>query len=252
MPIHKTNEICIFLQARMSSVRLPGKSLMNISGYPLVVLSALRAGNTGRKVVVLTSTDKSDDILFDIISSYGIECLRGDLKNVLGRFKEATDRLGLYKDSLIVRLTGDNIVPDGKLIDNLIKAYQELEKIDYIGADYLNDKLPYGINVELFLLSALDNAYYSARSMYDLEHVTPWIKKNYKCNGMSPYIDDIEYTSQKLNLTIDSIEELEYMRSIFQKIDRPLHIPWHEVCKIASESNSKNNMEKGDKVLKKT
>lgn len=246
------NDICIFLQARMSSSRLPGKSLMDVSGYPLAVLSALRAGNTGRKVVVLTSTDKSDDILFDMVSSYGIECLRGDLKNVLLRFKEAADRLGLDKGSLIVRLTGDNIVPDGELIDNLIKAYQELEKIDYIGADYPNDKLPYGVNVELFLLSALDDAHHNARSAYDLEHVTPWIKKNYRCDGMSPYVDDIEYDTEELNLTIDSNEELEFMRSIFQKIDQPLHIPWYEVCKIADQINPKNNKRRNDNLLKKT
>ena len=72
-------DTCIFLQARMSSSRLPGKSLMTISGYPLVVLSALRASNTGLRVVVVTSTEASDDVLFDLVLSYGIECFRGNL-----------------------------------------------------------------------------------------------------------------------------------------------------------------------------
>ena len=232
-------DVFIFLQARMSSSRLPGKSLKDVSGYPLAVLSALRAANTGHKVVVLTSTDKSDNDLYDVISSYGLECLRGDLKNVLLRFKEAADRLSLNKDCLIVRLTADNIVPDGELIDKLIYAYQELEEVDYIGADYPNDGLPYGVNVELFLLSALDDAYQNATSEYDLEHVTPWIKKNYRSHGMFPYLNDVELCNEKLNLTIDTNEELEFMRLIFQKIDQPIDIPWHEVCKVAEEISLK-------------
>ena len=88
---------CIFIQARMSSKRLPGKSIMSIGGYPLVVLAALRAGNTGQRVIVVTSEDKSDDELFEIVTSYGIECFRGNLSNVLLRFKEASDFYNLKK-----------------------------------------------------------------------------------------------------------------------------------------------------------
>ncbi|WP_407484669.1 cytidylyltransferase domain-containing protein [Acinetobacter baumannii] len=39
----------IFIQARTNSSRLPGKSLLTINGLPLVVLSAKRAGNTGKR-----------------------------------------------------------------------------------------------------------------------------------------------------------------------------------------------------------
>ena len=236
-------EPCIFLQARMSSIRLPGKSLMQISGYPLVVLAALRAKNTGLRVVVVTSSEPSDDLLFESVLSYGIECFRGNLENVLLRFKEASSSLKLHKDSLIIRLTGDNIVPDGVLIDELISLYSTYPKINYLGADYPQDNLPYGVNVELFKAHCLDDALMNATEDYDLENVTPWIKRHSICIGMTPKIPKNyrNYISSKLNLTIDSNDELEVMRYIYNQIRRPLEEPWYKICKTAYQMNPKNS-----------
>ena len=49
----------------MSSSRLPAKVLLPIENIPLVVLAAKRASNTGIEVLVVTSTDVSDDMLCD-------------------------------------------------------------------------------------------------------------------------------------------------------------------------------------------
>jgi len=231
------SESCVFVQARMSSHRLPGKSLMQISGYPLVVLAALRAKNTGLRVVVVTSCEPSDDILFESVISYGIECFRGNLKNVLLRFKEASDSLKLHKDSLIIRLTGDNTVPDGALIDELISQYSSHSEVNYLGAHYPQDNLPYGLNIEVFKVHYLDDALMNASTDYDLEHVTPWIKRHSNCIGMTPKIPEKynNYISSKLNLTIDSNDELKVMRSIFNQIRRPVDEPWYKICRIACQ-----------------
>ena len=226
---------CIFLQARMTSTRLPGKSIMVIGGYPLVVLAALRAGNTGLRVIVVTSEEKSDDELFEIVSSYGIECFRGNLSNVLLRFKEASDFLNLQKQSLIVRLTGDNVVPDGNMIDELIQLFKKNVMINYIGANYPNDNLPYGVNAEVFRVQSLDDAFLNASTKFDLEHVTPWIKRNNNTMGISLNIpkNDISYVSSNLNLTIDTIREFEVMKSVFNEVERPTEESWYKISRIA-------------------
>lgn len=226
---------CIFIQARMSSKRLPGKSLMRISGYPLVVLAALRAGNTGQRVIVVTSEDKSDDELFEIVTSYGIECFRGSLSNVLLRFKEASDFYNLKKLSLIVRLTADNIVPDGQLIDELIELYEENMMVNYIGANHPFDNLPYGVNAEVFSVKSLDEAFLSATNEFDLEHVTPWIKRHNNSLGMFLRVpkDHISYISSKLNLTIDSQADFEVMKGIFYEVDRPIEESWYKITRVA-------------------
>ena len=199
----------------MTSKRFPGKSLMKIAGFPLVVLSALRAGNTGIRVVIVTSTDSSDDVLFDEVSSYGIECFRGNLNNVLHRFKEAADYLKLSQDSIIIRLTGDNVVPDGGLINDLIGLYVNNSKINYIGANYPHDNLPYGVNAELFKVSSLRDACFNASSDYDLENVTPI------------YTDFEGWSDSVMNAT--TFTELpdkakEYIDFLSQELETPIKI----------------------------
>tara|TARA_B110000238_G_C16097645_1_gene426821 strand:+ start:711 stop:1406 length:696 start_codon:yes stop_codon:yes gene_type:complete len=225
-------DTCIFLQARMDSRRLPGKSLMKIAGFPIFVLSALRARNTGIRVVIVTSTESSDDSLFQEALSYGLECFRGNLKNVLLRFKEASDYLKLAQDDIIIRLTGDNVIPDGRLIDEHVSFFIKNKNIDYIGADYPNDNLPYGVNVELFQVSSLEKAFINASSDFDLEHVTPWIKRHSNCKGLSPYIPFAQkpYLNCKQSLTIDTLDDLELMRSFFEEVDEPLKESWFKIA----------------------
>ena len=57
------------IQARSSSSRLPGKSLMLVGGMPLVQLCAVRAKNPFSQVLVATSNDDSDDELKEPPSS---------------------------------------------------------------------------------------------------------------------------------------------------------------------------------------
>ena len=77
MKIRK-KKINIFLQARSNSQRLPFKSLLPINKIPLVVLCAKRLKGKIFNVVVLTSNQKSDDYLVDILKKHKIEFYRGD------------------------------------------------------------------------------------------------------------------------------------------------------------------------------
>ena len=47
----------VIIQARTNSTRLPGKVLLPISSIPIVVLSAKRAANTEKEVIVVTSNE---------------------------------------------------------------------------------------------------------------------------------------------------------------------------------------------------
>ena len=53
----------VIIQARTNSTRLPGKVLLPISSIPIVVLSAKRAVNTEKEVIVVTSNEETDDAL---------------------------------------------------------------------------------------------------------------------------------------------------------------------------------------------
>ena len=111
----------VVIQARTTSSRLPAKVLLTVAGYPLVVLVAKRAANTGREVIVVISNENTDDYLAEVIANAGIRLFRGSLENVLSRFVDALESYD--SDTVVVRLTADNVLPDGYLIDEVEKQF---------------------------------------------------------------------------------------------------------------------------------
>src|SRR4051812_23817156 len=110
----------IILQARSTSSRLPGKALLPVAGYPSAVLAALRAGNRGLPVIAASSRDSSDDVLIQAFHRHSVQTFRGPLHDVLARYCLAvTD---MMDDTIVVRITGDNVVPDGDFVRELIEV----------------------------------------------------------------------------------------------------------------------------------
>ena len=79
--------ICI-IQSRLSSNRFPGKMLTNFNGIPLLgrVIDRVSLAKGVTKIVVATSDSISDNHIESFCFERGIECFRGDLKNVADRF----------------------------------------------------------------------------------------------------------------------------------------------------------------------
>ena len=146
----------------------------------MVVLAAKRAANNGKRVLVVTSSHESDDLLCSCLQFNQIEFFRGSLDNTLERFIMA---LSEYEDNTIVhRLTADNVFPDGILVDELEKEFIDKE-YEYLICNGSDSGLPYGLSVETFRLASLREAYKLANSKYDLEHVTPYVKRNKEIRG---------------------------------------------------------------------
>ena len=152
----------IIVQARTSSRRLPGKVLLPINGVPMAILVAQRAANTGRDVLIATSTDPSDDLLCSCAADYRIPTFRGPLENVLGRF--AIIVADLADDAPVVRLTADNPVPDGALIDEVVGHFLS-EGLNYIRTNGEGSGLPHGVSLEVTRAGLLKQADASARSL---------------------------------------------------------------------------------------
>src|SRR5579859_147338 len=140
-------ETVIIIQARTNSSRLPGKALLPVGGYPSAVLAALRASNLGLETLVATSSEHSDDALADVLGQHGIRVVRGPLQDVLARFALAAAELP--DECVVVRLTGDNVVPDGYLVQELVSAFVE-SGVDYLSQDSPQSRLPYGLGGEAF------------------------------------------------------------------------------------------------------
>lgn len=208
----------VILQARTNSSRLPGKVLLPLGGYPLVVLAAKRAGNQGHKVIVATSDESTDDTLCEILDYHEIENFRGSLNNTLDRVVQA---LASFDDNTIVhRLTADNIFPDGILLDEIEKDFVA-RKLNYLTSTHKNSGLPYGVSVEVMRLHSLREANYGATSDYDREHVTPHIITQWGAQ----YFRGYEYLQKAhFRCTIDTFDDYMELQQVFADVENSVSV----------------------------
>ena len=217
----------VVLQARTSSTRLPGKVLLPVCRLPVVVLAARRAARDGVETVVATSDDASDDRLADMLRQHGLRHLRGSLDDVLARYIAAT--ADLDDGDICVRLTSDNVFPDGDFVRRLIAA-AEANGHGYAGFSGGAEALPYGLAGEAVRVGLLRQADRATREPYDREHVTPWIIRQCGRNAPAmPRVDALDLSG--LRCTIDTLDDYRTVTSALAGLADPVAAPWQELCR---------------------
>lgn len=204
------------IQARMSSSRFPGKVLEELAGRPAIafMVERVRRAKTIDKVVVLTSTDTTDDAIAEAARKHQFEIFRGDLHDVLLRYEQAADHYGA---STIVRLTGDCPLIDPCLVDMVVRAREEAS------ADYSSNTEPPtfadGMDVECFTRAALHRAGAEALTGPEREHVTVWMRA--KDSPLRRVNVESIFDSAHLRLTVDYPDDLEVIRRLVAGVGRP-------------------------------
>jgi len=205
------------VQARTSSSRLPGKVLLPIGTKPMVLyqLERLRRCRRLDRVVLATSSHSSDDTLADVVSAEGFTVFRGDLQDVLERFRACSAQEGA---STVVRLTGDCPLSDPALIDELVEAFAN-GNWDYLAncVDERQLSVPDGFDVEVFRAELLERAASEALLSSEREHVTPWFRSDgaglrwghFRHQPVRPYY----------RVTVDDPADLEVVRAIVAALE---------------------------------
>ena len=186
--------ILTLIQARMHSTRLPGKVLKPILGKPMLhyQIERVRRAKSIDKLIVATSVDNSDNKIEQFCEEEKVSWFRGSMDNVLDRFYQAAKA---YKPDHIIRLTGDCPLIDPMIIDSLIgfhlkgdfdyssntAPYRIWNHSDYSKSSFDYSKnsagyfFPNGLNVEVFRMKCLQDAWKEAQLDLDKEHVTRFI-----------------------------------------------------------------------------
>jgi spore coat polysaccharide biosynthesis protein SpsF len=199
----------------MSSSRLPGKVMAPVLGEPMIgrQVERLRRARLIDTLVVATSTDPSDDPLAAYCESLDLDVHRGDLNDVLGRYRGA---LELYPvATAVIRLTADCPLTDPALVDRVIEHHHAAD------ADYTSNTLgtrtyPHGLDTEVIRPETLVEAAERASDPYEREHVTPYIYRRpetYRLVGVSRHESLAE-----LRWTVDFPEDMAFVRDVYAKL----------------------------------
>ncbi len=210
------NKVYGFLQARMSSNRLPGKVLMDVENKRLLqyLVDRLSISVELDKVIVLTSNESSDDPIDSYCKEAGIEVFRGSLNNVSQRFLDAAD---FYGCDAFVRISADSPLLDSKIVDQLVYDFRESNH-DLV-TNVFPRSFPKGQSVEVCRTQLLRDLLPEYKDALDLELITTFFYKN-SARIKIKNIANSRGNESHLNFCVDDDETLNQFKSILKRLDR--------------------------------
>jgi spore coat polysaccharide biosynthesis protein SpsF len=130
----------------------------------------------------------------------------------------------------VIRATADNPFVD---FDGPARLLRLLDA----GADYaIEEGLPVGAAVEAMRVEVLREAGELASTTYEREHVTPFIRQSVEryavCAAPAPF----ELRRPSLRLTVDTRQDLQFVRSLVEQTDEAVLLPLGEVIALADRS----------------
>lgn len=227
----KEKKIICIVQARMSSKRLPGKTLIEIQGKTCIERVLERIGKSKKidQTWVATSIDKTDDELSKFLKDRRFNVYRGALNDVLSRYTEIAKKI---MPKYIVRITGDCPLIDSSIIDDVITKGLETN------ADYVSNTIirtyPDGLDVEFFKTECLFKAEAFSNNPVMREHVTPYLSGNlstiYECGNFIREQVKNNKNYSHYRWTLDVPEDLKLMNIIFQELND--YCSWQQVINL--------------------
>src|SRR3989344_7836087 len=166
-------KLCI-IQARMGSTRLPNKVLLEVKRTPLLEyeIQGVKRATLIDRIVVATTDSPADEKIVELCSKIGVDYFRGSEKDVLDRYYQCALKYPEY--GTIIRITGDCPLIDPKVIDEVLRLFDE-GKYDY-ASNVAKETFPDGMDIEVFTRGALKEAANGANLASEREHVTLYIR----------------------------------------------------------------------------
>jgi spore coat polysaccharide biosynthesis protein SpsF len=155
----------------MGSVRLPGKSLMDLAGAPLVgrILERVKRCRRVDEIVLATPDTPSDDQLAALGPAYGVGLFRGSENDLVDRYYQAARA---FRADIVLRLPADNPTSEPSEIDRCVDAHAANDA-DFTSniTHFFGNNYPDGIGIEAFDVDALANVWRTEQDPLRREHV---------------------------------------------------------------------------------
>ena len=201
------------IQARTGSSRLSGKILLKIKGKTMLEHMIERVSKSKKldKIVIATTDQKNDDVIISLAKKLNIDYFRGSEDDVLDRYYNACNE---YDADIVVRLTSDSPLLDGKIIDDVIEEYTSGD-YDFVGTLAPSPRtFPDGLGVEIFSSKLLSDAQLNAKKLDEREHVTLYFLR--QPNKFKLHRIDFKNNSSKYRFNLDYPEDYTFLKKIYE------------------------------------
>jgi spore coat polysaccharide biosynthesis protein SpsF len=241
--------VVAIIQGRMGSSRLPGKILADIAGQPMLtrVFTRTSRAKTLDEVIFATTTDESDDPVAEYCDFSGIPFTRGSVFDVLDRYYQTAKQA---KADVVVRITADCPVIDPDLVDDVVKAVTG-DQFNF-AANRLPPPFkrtyPIGLDVEVCPFNLLEKAWKKSTATFHREHVMPYFYEGVELTsqsrtletGISPRGFNIAILNHTTDFsdyrwTVDTPEDLEFMRQVYSRFNGRDDFTWKEVLDLVHD-----------------
>jgi spore coat polysaccharide biosynthesis protein SpsF len=204
-------KIGFFITARLKSSRLKQKILLDLNGKTAIerVIERCKATVGVDGVVLCTSTNPQDSVLYNYALKEGIQFYAGSEDDVLQRLLDAAK---YYHYDALVSITADN---------PLFSIYTSQILIDTFKStpfDFGFTKgLPVGLGTTMIETKALDVAVH-IKKQSDTEIWGPFVNRPDFFNIFTLNVNNSPFKRDK-RLTLDYSEDYELMQNIYQRIN---------------------------------
>ena len=224
-------KIVASIEARMSSSRLPGKILREISGKPalLWIVERLKMSLMLNEIWVATTLNSADDLTEEFCFKNNINCFRGSEEDVLQRVVACHTIAGT---DIIVQITGDCPLIDFRIVDTCIQTYLDG---DYaVVTNSVKSSYPSGTDVQVYSYDILKEVSERVFDRFVREHVSLFFYENpdlYKVKYLDP---PLEHFHPNCRLQLDYEEDLELIQCIYSRL-LPKHGPDFGLSEVLNE-----------------
>lgn len=164
--------ISLIIQARMNSTRLYGKMLKKLYHKPLIyrIVERVKRCKKIDRIILAIPDTKIDRKIGEIDFNTSVEVFYGSENNLVSRYYYAAKK---YNSKIVVRLPGDNPLPEPKEIDRIVEFYKKFNKPFFASnlSNILNNQYPDGIGAEVFGFNFLDDLNNMKLSKKFKEHI---------------------------------------------------------------------------------
>ena len=210
----------------MGSTRLPGKSILDLAGAPLVgrILERVKRCQSADEIVLGVPDTPEDRALARLGSDYGVTVFAGSEHDVTDRYYRAALACGA---DVVVRLPADNAVPEPYEIDRIVEHHLSLGRRGFSSnLSVIGDSgYPDGIGAEVFDLSLLAEVNQSRSDPRHREHV----HLNFFDYATQKAVDKVwcpistvqcpaEFRRPDLVLDVNTQAQYEFMQALYENL----------------------------------